>query len=145
MNTEEKLREIVYRNWKLGDEVGIFTEARDLFAKELFKKDDEILAITRENALEDNICRFNDGEQSCDCFIDGYSEAEKRHIADLTSLKEKIDHYSQNMRASMPNDRFPVAFFGCQVPNHICWKIYEMGIHDAIKIVDQDLINKNTK
>jgi len=41
VSTEETLREIVYRNWKLDDEVSLFTESRDLlkFVREEAKRE----------------------------------------------------------------------------------------------------------
>lgn len=47
----------------------------------------------------------------------------------------EISAYPKKTRSIMPDGKFPVAFFGAEVPDHLVWKIYEMGMKDAYKII----------
>tara|TARA_R110000868_G_scaffold236293_2_gene490314 strand:- start:281 stop:721 length:441 start_codon:yes stop_codon:yes gene_type:complete len=49
---EEKLREIVYRNWKLGDEVSLFTEIKELIALQEKTLREELGKGKLEEAIE---------------------------------------------------------------------------------------------
>jgi len=42
---------------------------------------------------EDHICRFNDGEQSCDCYSDGFRQGALAHAAAIRLEKEEVNEY----------------------------------------------------
>lgn len=64
----EILREIVYRNWKKGDEVGLFEEVKSLIVSH-----DEELCLRLDKEMKDvtdrkdGFCKCGESYYECDC------------------------------------------------------------------------------
>jgi hypothetical protein len=59
----------------------------------------------------------------------------KRKQEMIEELANTVSYYPSRMRMSMPNEKFPVAFFQCDIPDGLVWKIYEMGVNDSCRII----------
>ena len=105
MTKEEQIREIVYRNWKNGDEIGLYKDILYFRRSELEEIRDAIQKMNEpvpcdcpkgglagENEIpcdkcggsqwtKNHICRFNDAEQNCECY--------EKAIKDFVSLLQE--------------------------------------------------------
>lgn len=62
-------------------------EAYALGKSEVIEEVEKKIKEVWQNAKEEHICRFNDGEQKCDCYYTGLSDI----ASEVSSLKEKSE------------------------------------------------------